>query len=138
TPLQWQLIMKCWKMNLRPGNASWWGPLAWRGGALGLWAWKLRKLNGPGFTWPLFLFASALPEKLMAKLGKIHLGRPLKIKSRRELLQTIKPHQREFLRADTGDIDETIQPKKPSGPKFLGLVAHASAGASPVSPMGSV
>jgi radical SAM family protein len=137
TPLQWQLIMKCWKMNLRPGNASWWGPLAWRSGALGLWAWKLRKLNGPGFTWPLFLFASAMPEKLMAKLGKIHLGRPLKIKTRRELLETIKPHQREFLRSDTGDIDETIQPKKPSGPKFLGLV-HASAGASQVSPVGSI
>ena len=25
TPLQWQLMMKCWKMNLRPGQASWWG-----------------------------------------------------------------------------------------------------------------
>jgi hypothetical protein len=137
TPLQWQLIMKCWKMNLRPGNASWWGPLAWRSGALGLWAWKLRKLNGPGFTWPLFLFASALPETLMAKLGKIHLGRPLRIKSRKELLETIKPHQREYLRPDTGDIDETIQPPKPSGPKFLNL-AHASAGASQVSPVGSV
>ena len=99
TPLQWQLIMKCWKMNLRPGNASWWGPAAWRAGALGLWAWKLRKLNGPGFTWPLFLFASALPEKLMARMGKIHLGRPIKIKSRKELLETIKPHQREYLRA---------------------------------------
>src|SRR5205809_1024409 len=76
TPLQWQLIMKCWKMNLWPGNASWWGPMAGRTGALALWAWKLRKLNGPGFTWPLFLFASAVPEKLMARLGKIHLGRP--------------------------------------------------------------
>ena len=105
TPLPWQLMMKCWKMNLRPGNASWWGPAAWRTGALALWAWKLRKLNGPGFTWPLFLFASALPEKLMARMGKIHLGRPLKIKSRRELLKTIKPHQREHLRADTGDVE---------------------------------
>jgi len=38
TPMQWQLIMKCWKMNLRPGNASWWGPAAWRTGALALWA----------------------------------------------------------------------------------------------------
>src|SRR6266550_4330213 len=63
TPLQWQLIMKCWKMNLRPGQASWWAPTAWRVGALGLWAWKLRKLNGPGFTWPMFMFANALPEK---------------------------------------------------------------------------
>ena len=26
TPLQWQLMMKCWKMNLRPGQASWWAP----------------------------------------------------------------------------------------------------------------
>ena len=62
TPLQWQLIMKCWKMNLRPGQNSWWGPTAWRVGALALWAYQLRKLNGPGFTWPLFMFASALPE----------------------------------------------------------------------------
>jgi hypothetical protein len=126
TPLQWQLIMKCWKMNLRPGNASWWGPAAWRAGALGLWAWKLRKLNGPGFTWPLFLFASAMPERIMARMGKIHLGRPLKIKTRKELLETIKPHHREFLRADTGDIDEDIQPRRPSGPKFIGLVPHGS------------
>jgi hypothetical protein len=99
------LMMKCWKMNLRPGNASWWGPAAWRTGALGLWAWKLRKLNGPGFTWPLFLFASALPETLMARMGKIHLGRQLEIKSRKELLETIKPHHRAHLRADTGDIE---------------------------------
>ena len=26
---------------------SWWAPTAWRLGALGLWAWRLRKLNGP-------------------------------------------------------------------------------------------
>ena len=135
TPLQWQLIMKCWKMNLRPGNASWWGPAAWRAGALALWAWRLRKLNGPGFTWPLFLFASALPERLMARMGKIHLGRPIKIKSRKELLETIKPHQREYLRADTGD---GIQPRRPSGPKFLGLVAHGSAAAAAVSPVSTV
>jgi len=116
--------MKCWKMNLRPGNASWWGPAAWRTGALALWAWKLRKLNGPGFTWPLFLFASALPEKLMARLGKIHLGRPITIKSRKELLETIKPHQREYLRPDTGD---GIPPRRSGGPKFLDLVGSAAA-----------
>ncbi len=106
TPLQWQLMMKCWKMNLRPGQASWWAPTVWRLGAIGLWAWKLRKLNGPGFTWPMFMFANALPEKLMAKMGKIHLGRPLKIKTRRELLATIKPHQHQYLRPDTGDMPE--------------------------------
>jgi hypothetical protein len=106
TPLQWQLMMKCWKMNLRPGQMSWWGPMAWRLGAIGLWAYKLRKLNGPGFTWPMMMFASALPESLLARMGKIHLGRPMTIKTRKELLATIKPHQWQYLRADNGDIPE--------------------------------
>ena len=106
TPLQWQLMMKCWKMNLRPGQMSWWGPMAWRTGAIGLWLWKLRKLNGPNFTWPMFMFASAFPESLMGKMGKIYLGRPIKIKTRKELLATIRPNQRRFLRADTGDLPE--------------------------------
>ncbi len=104
TPLQWQLMMKCWKMNLRPGQVSWWGPTAWRTGAIGLWLWKLRKLNGPNFTWPLLMFASAFPESLMARMGKIHMGRPLRIKSRRELLETVRPAHRRFLRPDTGDM----------------------------------
>ena len=34
TPLQWQIMMKCWKMSLRPALHSWWGPTAWRVGAL--------------------------------------------------------------------------------------------------------
>jgi hypothetical protein len=106
TPLQWQLMMKCWKMNLRPGQISWWGPTAWRLGGLFLWAWKLRKLNGPGFTWPMFMFASALPESVMGALGKIHIGRPLHIKTRKELLATVKPSQWRYLRPDTGDMPE--------------------------------
>ena len=125
TPLQWQLMMKCWKMNLRPGQASWWAPTVWRLGAIGLWAWKLRKLNGPGFTWPMFMFANALPEKLMAKMGKIHLGRPLNIKSRKELLATVKPHQHQFLRPDTGDMpDPPVADKAPPAPQrsYISLV----------------
>ena len=111
TPLQWQLMMKCWKLNLRPGQASWWAPTAWRAGAIGLWAYKLRKLNGPNFTWPLLNFASALPEWLMGKMGRLYTGKPLAIKSRRELLQTIKPHQWRFLRADNGDMPGTSGPE---------------------------
>ena len=107
TPLQWQLMMKCWKMNLRPGQASWWGPTAWRLGSIGLWAWKLRALNGPNFTWPLLMFASALPESLMGRMGRIHIGRPIAIKTRKELLATIKPSQWKYLRADNGDLPET-------------------------------
>jgi radical SAM superfamily enzyme YgiQ (UPF0313 family) len=106
TRLQWQLMMKCWKMNLRPGQMSWWGPMAWRLGAIGLWAYKLRKLNGPGFTWPMMMFASALPEKVLSRMGKIHIGRPMKIKTRKELLEGIRPHQWQYLREDNGDVPQ--------------------------------
>lgn len=106
TPLQWQLMMKCWKMNLRPGQASWWAPTAWRVGAIGLWMYKLRKLNGPNFTWPLLMFANAAPEWLLSRMGKMHRARPLQIKSRKELLATIKPHHWKYLREDNGDLPD--------------------------------
>jgi hypothetical protein len=106
TPLQWQLMMKCWKMNLRPGQVSWWAPTAWRLGSIGLWLHRLRKLNGPNFTWPLLMFANALPESLMMRMGKIHRPRPIVIKTRKELLATIKPHHWRHLRADNGDLPE--------------------------------
>ncbi|MEN3330792.1 MAG: hypothetical protein V7641_157 [Blastocatellia bacterium] len=111
SPLQWQLMMKCWKMNLRPGQYSWWAPTAWRAGAVGLWLWKLRKLNGPNFTWPLLMFASAMPEKLMAKMGKIYRGKPLQTKSRKELLASIRPNYWQYLREDCGDLPEGYKPR---------------------------
>jgi radical SAM superfamily enzyme YgiQ (UPF0313 family) len=113
TSLQWQLMMKCWKLNLRPGLYSWWGPIAWRTGALALWAWKLRKINGPNFTWPLFMFASALPEETMASMGKIYLGQPLKTKTRKELVATIRPNQWQYLREDCGDLPDGWKPHIP-------------------------
>jgi hypothetical protein len=128
TPLQWQLMMKCWKMNLRPGQNSWWGPTAWRLGGIGLWLWRLRKLNGPHFTWPLLMFSSALPERLMGALGKIHVGTPLAVKTRKELLATIKPHQWRYLRADNGEIPEappSVPPPAPAQPT-LNLVPTLS------------
>jgi hypothetical protein len=106
TPLQWQLLMKCWKMNLRPGQYSWWGPTAWRVGSLGMWLYKLRRLNGPNFTYPLLMFAGAISEKRLEKMGKIYVGKPLQTKNRKELLATLKPKMRKYLRADTGDIPD--------------------------------
>jgi tRNA A37 methylthiotransferase MiaB len=108
--LQWQLMMKCWKMNIRAAQFKWWTPAVWRFGAIVLWLCRLRKLNGPSFTWPLLLFSSAMPESLMARLGRIYIGKQLKIKSRKELLGTIRPRFRKYLRADTGDIPEFIDP----------------------------
>ncbi len=124
SPLQWQLMMKCWKMNLRPGQNSWWAPTAWRVGALILWAWKLRKLNGPGFTWPLFMFANAIPESVMEKMGKIYLGKPIQVKTRKELLALVKPSMRQHLRADTGDMPDDV-PGPPSRAPFIPLVPQA-------------
>ena len=106
TGLQWQLMMKCWKMNVRAAQFKWWAPFAWQLGALGLWIFRLRKLNGPRFTWPLLLFSGILPESVMARMGKIYIGEPLRIKSRKELLATIRPQHWKHLRADTGDIPE--------------------------------
>jgi hypothetical protein len=116
--------MKCWKMNLRPGQESWWAPTARRVGALGLWAYRLRKLNGPGFTWPLFMFASTMPERLMSRLGKIHPARPLPIKTREQLLETVKPHQRQFLRPDTGDMPTDFMQPVPARREFIPLMTQ--------------
>ena len=104
TRLQWQLMMKCWRMNVSAGLHSWWGPLAWRFGSIALWLYKLRRLNGPAFTWPLLLFANGVPERIMERMGKIYVGKPLKVKSRSELLATIRPQHRMYLRADNGDL----------------------------------
>jgi hypothetical protein len=111
SPLQWQLMMKCWKMNLRPGQYSWWAPTAWRVGAIALWMYKLRKLNGPNFKWPLLMFSSAMSEKMMGRMGKIYTGRPVKVKSRKELISGLKPHYLQYLRADNGDLPDGYVPK---------------------------
>ncbi len=104
TSLQWQLMMKCWKMNLRPGQYSWWGPTAWRLGSIGMWLYKLRKLNGPNFTYPLLMFSGGLSEKRLEKMGKIYMGKPIETKNRDELIATLKPNQLKHLRADNGGI----------------------------------
>ena len=104
TALQWQVIMKCWKVNLRPAQYSWWGPTAWRVGSIVLWLLKLRRANGPNFSWPLILFSGAISEKRLAAMGKIYHGKPLRIKSRKELIASMKPHYWQYLRSDNGDL----------------------------------
>jgi hypothetical protein len=61
-------------------------------------------VNGPNFTWPLIMFSSMLPEWLLEKMGKIYRGKPMKVKTRAELLKTIKPQHWKHLRADNGDL----------------------------------
>ncbi len=104
TQLQWQLMMKCWKFNLRPALQSWWGPMAWQFGSIILWLYKLRKLNGPNFTWPLLMFSGAFSEKTLERMGKIYVGKPLKTKSRQELIASVRPHYWQYFRPDNGDL----------------------------------
>jgi radical SAM superfamily enzyme YgiQ (UPF0313 family) len=129
-PLQWQVIMTCWKNNLRHAVHSWWAPAAWRLGALLLWAFRLRRLNGPAFTWPLFLFAGLLPESWLVRLGGLHRGQPLAIRTRAELLTTIRPHHWKFLRADTGDLpaETAAGVPEPARTSIIPLTPSGSAG----------
>jgi len=129
-PLQWQLMMKCWKMNLRPGQYSWWGPTAWRVGAIAMWMKRLRKLNGPNFTWPLMMFAGLAPEKLLEKMGKIYVGKPIKIKTRAELIASLKPHHLKHLRPDNGDMPEGYEKLIASLPMDKVDVALSALGAA--------
>ena len=50
--------------------------MAWRIGSLVMWMYKLRKINGPNFTWPLWMFSGAISEKTLERIGKIYLGKP--------------------------------------------------------------
>jgi hypothetical protein len=101
--LQWQLIMACWRQNLRPGLRAWWSPSVFKLGGVFLWLTRLRKTNGPNFTWPLLMF-SGVPKSLTVRLGRLHRRRPLQLKTRAELLRSINPRYWPFLRADNGDL----------------------------------
>ncbi len=120
-PLQWQLIMRCWKQNLRPGQYSWWGPMAWRVGSLFMWLYRLRRLNGPNFTWPLMMFAGLAPEKIIQRMGKAYVGKPLVTKSRRELIASLRPNYLKYLRGDNGDLPEGFSRPAlgPTGPRMI-------------------
>ena len=104
TPLQWQLMMKCWKMNLRPGQYSWWGPMAWRVGSL----WNV-VVQAPGTEWPQFylatinVFGCDLRKELAAN-GQDLSGETFKSEITKELLASLKPKDWQFLRADNGDM----------------------------------
>jgi hypothetical protein len=127
SPLQWQLLMKCWKHNLRPGQYSWWGPIAWRVGALFMWLYRLRKLNGPNFTWPLMMFAGLVPERILQGMGKIHAGKPVVSKSRRELIASLRRNYLKHLRADNGDLPESSDRSEEGHPDQSRLNSEAEA-----------
>jgi hypothetical protein len=56
----------------------------------------------------------------MARAGKIYVGRPLQIKTRKELLATVKPSMRRYLRPDTGDMPDDARTAM-SDPRIISL-----------------
>jgi radical SAM superfamily enzyme YgiQ (UPF0313 family) len=91
TKLQWQVIMKAWQVASRIGLQSTWGKVSFGVGALVTWAVRLRRVNGPNFTWPLMQFAGVVPEAWLERTGKVYRGRELPRRSREELLAGIRP-----------------------------------------------
>ena len=57
------------------------------------------------------MFAGALPEGLMSKMGKIYRGKPVRVKSRKELLAATRPSHWQYLREDCGDLPEGYKPR---------------------------
>jgi radical SAM superfamily enzyme YgiQ (UPF0313 family) len=97
--LQWQVIMKAWAIASRIGLQTTWGKLSFGAGALVLWAGRLRRVNGPNFTWPLVQFSGAMPERWLERSGRIYAGRPLPRITRDELLATVRPDWRQTIAA---------------------------------------
>jgi hypothetical protein len=71
------------------------------------------------------MFTGALPEALMDKMGKIYRGRPLHVKSRKELLATIKPQHWKYLREDNGDLPENWKAAGTAAVSFPVISSHA-------------
>src|SRR5581483_4872814 len=95
--LQWQVIMKAWQVASRIGLQSTWGKLSFGLGSIVLWAARLRRVNGPNFTWPLFQFSGVIPDRILARTGKVYPGKPLPRVDRDDLLETVRPDWRDAI-----------------------------------------
>lgn len=98
TKLQWQVIMKAWRIASSIGLQSTWGKVSFGVGSLVVWATRLRRVNGPNFTWPLMQFSKTVPESWMHRTGRLYEGQPMPRVTREELLATVRPDWREKMR----------------------------------------
>jgi hypothetical protein len=91
TKLQWQVIMKAWRIASSIGLQSTWGKVSFGVGSLVVWATRLRRVNGPNFTWPLMQFSKTVPESWMHRTGKLYEGQPMPKVTREELMAKVRP-----------------------------------------------
>jgi len=103
TKLQWQVIMKAWQVASRIGLQSTWGKVSFGVGSLITWAVRLRRVNGPNFTWPLMQFSGVVPEGWLERSGKVYGGREMPRRSREELLANIRPDWKDAISRARGD-----------------------------------
>jgi radical SAM superfamily enzyme YgiQ (UPF0313 family) len=96
--LQWQLIMKAWRMTARIGLKTLWARFAWSFGSIVFWALRGRRVNGKRFTWPLMLFSGVVPDRVLYSVGKLYEGQPLKTLTQPQLIETIKPEWKRYVR----------------------------------------
>jgi radical SAM superfamily enzyme YgiQ (UPF0313 family) len=116
--LQWQVIMKAWQVASRIGLQTTWGKLSFGVGSLVLWATRLRRLNGPNFTWPLIEFSGTVPEAWLHRAGVIYKGQPLPRRGRADLLATIRPDWRQTIDAVRAGTAASLRPRR------LPMVVH--------------
>lgn len=95
TKLQWQVIMKAWRIASSIGLQTRWGKVSFGVGSLVLWAMRLRRVNGPNFTWPLVQFSKTVPESWLHRSGKLYEGKPLPRMTRDDLVETVRADWRE-------------------------------------------
>ena len=65
--------------------------------SLALWVARLRRVNGPNFTWPLVQFSGMVPGSWLARADLVYAGRPLPRRPREELLATVRADWREAI-----------------------------------------
>jgi len=96
--LQWQVIMKSWRNSSEVGLQATWAKAMYGLGSLVLWATRLRRVNGPNFTWPLVQFSKTVPESWLHRTGRVYVGKPIPRMSREALLETVRPDWRDKMR----------------------------------------
>ncbi len=101
--LQWQVIMKAWQVASRIGLQSTWGKVSFGVGSVITWAVRLRRVNGPNFTWPLMQFSGVVPEGWLERTGRVYRGRELPRRSREELLANIRPDWKDAIARARGE-----------------------------------
>ena len=103
TRLQWQVIMKAWQVASRIGLQSTWGKVSFGVGSIVTWALRLRRVNGPNFTWPLMQFSGVFPDGWLESTGRVYRGKELPRRSREELLANIRPDWKDAIARARGE-----------------------------------